>query len=217
MDLEQTPENGQVAKNTPFGNLIYRITSFPSYNTFLEVGTWKGNGTTRCIVDAIQKRIKDEEKEKDIHFWSLEANEGFYKTAKDLWDPFHLDYLHLMYGKLHENGLLKAEEIEQHPFFERVRTHFDLWYEKDCEDYEKAPLIKDLPEQIDVLILDGGEFSGYADWLALKTKQPNVVCLDDTLVMKNEQVYRELKADPKWILTNEGNDRLGWAIFVRNA
>ena len=207
---------GQVHLNTPFGNMLFAVASNPSISSVVEVGTWKGFGTTRCIMEALNRRFL-EHGSQNLHFYSFESNLEFFKEAASLWRPGGYPFLHLCYGKLHENGLLTREQIEAHPLVEHVRTHYEIWYQQDVEDYQKAPFIKPiyLPPQIDMVVLDGGEFSGYADWLALKEKKPLLVCLDDTNVMKNERVYRELKEDKAWNLVTEGQDRHGWAIFTR--
>lgn len=215
MDLPQNPANGQVSKQTEFGHILSLLATIPIYKTYLEIGTWKGNGTTRCVVDGILERLEKEKGE--VYFWSIEANRRFYEEARALWLPAALPFLHLLYGKVHSDGLMSASEVEAHPYFGHVKTHYELWYKQDAIDYEAAPTIRldYLPPQIDVVILDGGEFCGYADWLAVKTKNPKVVCLDDTGVMKNERVYKELKADPQWVCRWDKQDRHGWAIFER--
>jgi hypothetical protein len=207
---------GQVHLQTPFGSALFSIARDTSYTTFLEVGTWKGFGTTLCIVEGLLQRIK-KENTTNIHFYSVESNKTFYNEAVTNWNRIAMPFLHLCYGKLHTKGLLSKEEIVAHPLFENVKTHFQLWYDQDVIDYNQAPFIDPaLLPQIDVLILDGGEFSGYADWQALKTKKPMVVCLDDVFVMKNEAVYKELSSAPEdWTILTENNDRHGWAIFCR--
>lgn len=215
MEQPQHPANGQVLRNTEFGHALFLLAAIPQYKTYLEIGTWKGNGTTRCVVDGLLHRLQ--EKKEEVHFWSLEANKQFQEEARKLWEPAALPFLHLMYGKLHSDGLMSADEIKTHAYFGHVKTHFELWYEQDVIDYGRAPTINIdlLPPQIDVVILDGGEFCGYADWLAVKSKNPTVVCLDDVGVMKNERVYKELKEDPIWELRVDRQDRHGWAIFER--
>ena len=215
MDLQQNPNNGQVLRNTEMGELLFNLTSFPQYKTFLEIGTWKGNGTTRCIVDGLLNRV--EKGDTDIHFWSIEANKEFYTIARELWEPKGLPFLHLLYGKLHTQGLMSAQEIETHLYFPNIVTHYQLWYGQDVIDYGRSPYIRPelFPPRIDVVLLDGGEFCGYADWLALKDKKPKVVILDDTNVMKNERVYKELKSDSNYTMRIDRNERHGWAVFER--
>jgi hypothetical protein len=208
---------GQVQLNTPFGNALYFLAKNTPYLTFLEVGTWKGFGTTLCITEGLVQRIQKSGSQ-NIHFYTVESNKQFFEEASTNWNKAGLPFLHLCYGRLHESGLLSKQEVVTHPYFGHVKTHFDLWYEQDVIDYKESPYINPvyLPQTIDVLVLDGGEFSGYADWLALKEKKPQIVCLDDTTVMKNERVYKELLTSEEWeIHAKDENDRHGWAIFCR--
>lgn len=210
----QTENNGQVHLNTAFGRWLYSVAQIKELKTFLEIGTWKGNGTTLCTVSGILKRL--EENPGEVHFYSFEANRTFHIEALNRYALKPYPFLHLVYGKVHTDGLMTKEEIESHPYFAHVKTHYDLWYGQDCIDYKECPFINldYLPESIDVLILDGGEFSGYGDWEALKKKNPKIVCLDDTCVMKNERVYKELKEDKTWqLLAGDEADRHGWAVF----
>ena len=208
--------NGQVDIRTKFGHLLAEYAELPAINIILEVGTWKGNGTTACIVEGLRRKL---ERNSDLfaHFFSIETNQKFLMEANRLWMPKALPFLQLLYGRLHSNGLLSRDEIEKDPQFESIQTHYNLWYEQDKRDYAAAPLIdsKYLPNQIHMIVLDGGEFSSYADWLILKQKHPLVVALDDTNVMKNYKVYEELLKDPAWEKRHGNDDRHGWAIFVR--
>lgn len=213
--MQQTSGNGQIHINTPFGKWLFALATDPAYKTFVEVGTWRGNGSTYCVVNGLVKRLMD--LSENVSFYSFESNITFYSEAVKLYNNFSLPYLHLIYGKLHSNGLMTKAEIESHPLFNHVKTHYRIWYNQDVIDYDTAPLIdtNQLPTEVDVIILDGGEFSGYADWLALKDKNPKVVCLDDSNIMKNERVYKELNEDPTWKLIAGDNDRNGWAIFAK--
>ena len=209
-------ENGQIHLNTKFGYMLYTLASDTQYKTYLEVGTWKGNGSTKCVMEGLIERY-EANPEDTAMFHSFEANATFFKEATDLWSPKGYTFLKIHHAKLHENGLMTREEIEQHPLFEDVIGHFELWYDQDVKDYAEAPYInpETLVKNVDILILDGGEFSGYADWLALKSLNPKIVCLDDSGCMKNKKVYEELAADSQWKLWQEGGDRNGWAIFSK--
>lgn len=210
--------NGQVDIRTEFGQLLSLYAELPEIQFILEVGTWKGNGTTACVVKGIENKLENNPS-LFCHFYSIESNHKFLMEANSLWTPKALPFLQILYGRLHTNGLLTSEQIEADPYYGHVKTHYDLWYEQDKRDYAIAPYIKSkyLPKQIQMIVLDGGEFSGYADWSILKEKNPVVVALDDTNVMKNYKVYEELSRDPGWEKKHGNNERHGWAIFVRKA
>lgn len=207
---------GQIHRQTPFGERLYQLALDTNYSTYLEVGTWKGYGTTKCLMDGLMERTSSGSQ--DIHFYSIESNPIFFNEALQLWIRKGYAFLHLLFGKLHEKGLLDREVIEAHPYYNHIKTHYEIWYEQDLADYKFAPYLhpQSFPPILDVVVLDGGEFSGYADWLAVKDKHPKVVCLDDSGVMKNERVFKELLANTEeWELRAHGADRHEWAIFYR--
>jgi hypothetical protein len=208
--------NGQVDIRTEFGQLLALYAELPEVQIILEVGTWKGNGTTACLVEGIRRKL-DKQATLLCHCFSIESNLKYVREAHALWQPRALPFLQIMYGRLHSNGLLTKEQVEADPKFPHVKTHYDLWYEQDRRDYLSSPLIdvKYLPAQVHMIVLDGGEFSGYADWETLKKKNPIVVALDDTNVMKNAKVYEELLKDASWEKKYGNDERHGWAIFVR--
>ena len=72
-----------------------------------------------------------------------------------------------------------------------------------------------IPEVIDFLLLDGGEFSTYKEWEKLKNKT-KFVGLDDIRTIKCSKIYSELSGDENYSvlsMTNEGN---GFCIFKKN-
>lgn len=211
--MPETFANGQIQLHSEFGSFLTEIVQDVRYKTILEVGTWKGNGTTRCIVEGLIKRFQ-RNPIPDFHFYSLEANYQFYLEALALWLPEGLPFLQLIYGKLHLNGLLTREQVQSHTKYDWVKTHFQLWFEKDVEDYKRSPFIHPrlLPE-LDIVVLDGGEFCGYADWQAIKQRNPKIVCLDDIIVMKNCDVLAELECDNAWEKIAGSDERHGWAVF----
>jgi hypothetical protein len=205
--------SGQITKETELGKELFKLASDRAIQSFCEVGTWKGYGSTRCLVEGCLTRSPAEMKH--LAIYSLEANRGFYDEAAARWAPQNIPFLNLLYGKLHDNGIMTREEITTHPFFSVIKSHYDLWYEQDVKDYNACPnVVNKLPTKIDMVLIDGGEFCGYADWLALQKLNPKIVALDDVNVLKTNRIYNELLTDKqRWTLFRAGNDRNGWAIF----
>jgi hypothetical protein len=198
---------GQVNPDSAFGNSIIEIASESDYTSFLDVGTWNGQGTTQCLYDAVGKR-------EGVHIYSVESNAAMYEKAVAFWAPCPPS-LHLLYGTLSKGGLTEAE-IRAHPLFNDVKVHFNLHYEQDCKDLEAAPIVE-LVARIDMVILGGGEFCGAADFKRAALLNPKVIALDDIRVMKNRENYERLLADSEWELVARGKDRNGWAIFRRTS
>ena len=198
--------SGQITLNSSFGYQLRSLAADPKYKTFLDVGTWNGQGTTLCLFAATKDR-------QDVMIYSVEANQEMYHTACAYWSPCPSS-LKLIHGTL-SRKMLSNDEITKHPIFRAIEAHYDLHYVQDCIDLMSAPLAV-LPQQIDFIVLDGGEFNGLSDFEMALTLNPKVIALDDINVMKNEIAHQRLSSNPAWQLHAMGKDRNGWSIFVRD-
>lgn len=202
---------GQINIDSAFGKLLYELGTCNEYKTYVEVGTWNGQGSTKCLLSGIV------EKNKDAKLYSLEANANMYAMAKLYWmnSP---SQLHLLYGVLHKNQM-SLEQIEKHPMYEKLLFNGDkykTWLVNDINDMEQTNIVTIPEESIDVIVLDGGEFSTVYDWSVLKKKNPKVVCLDDSNVLKTYDIRKELQESEEWItVEDQPMDRNGWCIFKR--
>jgi hypothetical protein len=191
--------SGQINPHTPFGDQLVKLARHPDYYTYLDVGTWNGQGSTKILVDnCLNKRI-----------YSVEANQSFYKIASDFYKPCP-ENLFLLWGKL-SRSMMSSSQIECHPLFNVVKEHYRVHYKQDCIDFTRAPIVN-LPAYADVVILDGGEFCGEGDLERTLTLNPIVIALDDTKVMKNNDNNKKLK-NMGWTLLASGDDRNGWSIW----
>ena len=197
---------GQINPDSSFGKAIMTIASEDTYSTFLDVGTWNGMGTTRCLVLATDGRPNS-------MIYSVEANRDMYNQAVSNWSSNMPSNLKLIYGKL-SKSMLSYEEIVNSPKFKDVQTHFMIHYGQDCYDFSNAPVV-DLPNNIDVAILDGGEFCGAGDLLRVLKLGPKIIALDDTKCMKNDTNVETLSNSSDWKCMEQSDDRNGWAIFKR--
>jgi predicted O-methyltransferase YrrM len=102
MDLTQINMEGQINPESSFGKAIIDIASDTTYKTFLDVGTWNGMGTTRCLVNALKGRD-------DTMIYSVEANRDMFNKATKNWEngPSNLK---LLYGKICKD-MMSYEEI----------------------------------------------------------------------------------------------------------
>jgi hypothetical protein len=196
---------GQINPDSSFGKAIMAIAADPAYQTFLDIGTWNGMGTTRCLVLATDERP-------GTMIYSIEANRDMFNEAVANW-PDPPSNLKLLYGRV-ATEMLSYTNITNSPNFNDIETHFILHYGQDVYDFQNAPLVE-LPAQIDVAILDGGEFCGGADLSRVVELSPKIIALDDTRCMKNNSNLALLSADPGWQLVEKSDDRNGWAIFKK--
>ena len=57
-------ETGQITKNSDRGKSIINLIKEKKPKTIVEIGTWKGGGTTTCVLDSIDE---------SVNFFSLES------------------------------------------------------------------------------------------------------------------------------------------------
>jgi hypothetical protein len=80
-------------------------------------------------------------------------------------------------------------------------------------DFVKSNFVKD---PFDFVLIDGGEFQGYAEFRMLKGAR--FICLDDVNSYKCRFAYDELMEDSSYRLYAENwNLRNGWAVFEKVA
>ena len=116
---------GQINRGTFFGDQVYSLSLNKNFKNYVEVGTWNGEGSTKCFMDALLQRHDESV------LYSLEANIEFYEQARRYWDPYMFTVrsptpkLHLLYGRIIEaEELVSAEEVQNH-----ARFHQHPWLE----------------------------------------------------------------------------------------
>ncbi|MBX2867327.1 MAG: class I SAM-dependent methyltransferase [Acidiferrobacterales bacterium] len=213
---------GQINLNSVFGQAIFEIAKNPAYLNFLEIGTWNGEGSTVCIMNALLRRNDDSK------LISIETDQDQYRRAIQYWSwleastfPYKLKLLH---GKVCGASFMSREEIENHPAMQNpvkdLQVHYNRDYEKEKATYEKATLLElSLSERLDVVLFDGGEFTTYAEYLFLtENYDPKVIILDDTKTIKCSEIRSELIADEEWqSVFDDQSTRNGASIFRRVA
>ena len=193
---------GQITADTAFGAALKGLAADPRYKIFVEIGTWDGEGSTKCLVEGLESRSPEDLSGAGI--FSFEANKDLWMVASRYWKDRNPP-LRILWGRLAER-MMGKEKVQAHPLFEKVKAHYDLYFEKDVEHFLKAPLIR--MRRCDVAVLDGGEFCGEGDWDAIRTLKPKVVCLDDIEVMKNNDLFTHLFVKGGWkplFITSERN------------
>jgi len=212
----QVLSNGQINMRSKFGRVVNAVSSVTEFDSFLEIGTWNGEGSTACVMNALMKRNDDS------RLFSIELMPEMYSRAKQFWSWLeHSQYSHqlvLLNGKIVNNGILSPEEIEQHPAFPKVKQHYELYYQSDVDFFESATNVSSqLPARIDVALLDGGEFCSFAEFeYVLKELKPKVFILDDTAIIKCSAARSQLLADDNWqVYYDDLSDRHGASVFVQ--
>tara|TARA_R110000744_G_scaffold33972_12_gene79508 strand:- start:2478 stop:3152 length:675 start_codon:yes stop_codon:yes gene_type:complete len=207
---------GQINRGSFLGECVYKLSVNKEFKNYVEVGTWNGEGSTKCFMDGLMSRFDDST------LYSLEANIQFYEEATRYWAPILMvmklpsPKLHLLYGRIVEaTELVSEEEVREHS---RFGQHPWLeWRERNIKEYGQCKSVLDqLPDEIDVLLLDGGQFSTRAEFHKLKDRS-KVVLLDDTQSFKTERARLDMLADPEtWtVIVDNLLDRHGIFIACR--
>ena len=192
---------GQITLETAFGRELAALGANPRYNIFVEVGTWDGEGSTRCLWEGLKDRTDGP------RLVSFEANRDWWRVASSRWKD--VSGVQILWGRLAER-MMSDKEVLEHPQYEKIKDHYALHFTQDERDFATAPLVR--MRRCDVAILDGGEFCGLSDWKAIEPLAPQVVCLDDVNVMKNSAVLEEMLSKG-WKMVFRTEERNGAAIL----
>ena len=158
-------------------------------------------GSTLCILESLDD---------ESVFVSIENSKEFYDIAvKNLND--YKNKVNLIYGTI-----VSSEEIMEFVSELSLDNTKLGWLNEDLNNVNLCPNVMDIiPEKIDFLLLDGGEFSTYKEWEKLKNRSL-FVALDDIREIKTNKIYNELSVNNDYDLiykTDEGN---GFCIFKKN-
>ncbi len=191
---------GQITENTERCKIIKNVIDTYKPNTVLEIGTWKGLGSTKCIIDSIDN---------EVSFLSLETNKSFYDIAVENLKSYQ-DKVKLIYGRI-----VEKDEILNFVQTINLNRWEEQWLREDLENVDKCEnVLNQIPEKIDLLLLDGGEFSTYPEWLKLKDRS-TIIMLDDTTVTKCKKINDELKSSENYTLVFETLEGHGFSVFKK--
>ena len=163
---------GQHNRGSGLGDHIYELSKRKDVKNIVEIGTWNGLGTTKCIYDAVIGRSP-----KYWEVFSLECLLSKHNEAKRNLLPLH--NFNLIYGTLVPYEQIKPKidaEVANDPDLMKKNK----WLEEESLVSKNAPLVIDqIPDHIDLLILDGGEYSSSIEFDMLSERSRFIV-LDDT-------------------------------------
>lgn len=162
---------GQITIDSWFGNFLYQICkTTPDIRTVVEIGTWDGMGSTDCIIRGLQESNRD-----NISFVSLEANESMHNAAVSAWKNRLPQWASLVHGRIVEESDMDFSELSEQEI---------AWFAGDVDSMRTCPnALSMIPKNIDLLFLDGGEFTTQAEYSMLSSRA-SVVVLDDSTSRK---------------------------------
>ena len=202
---------GEINIYTPAGHAIMSIVQQdPEIYTILDIGSYTGLGTTLCVVmGAMARPIY-----KPVSVLSLETNPGHLDTAQKNWETRPGKEMVQFSRARVAKSMMTDAEIRGHPVFDQWKVHYDRWHISDVANLIEAPLIE-INSPIDMVIIDGGEYCGFQDYMAIKACNPKYLMLDDIRTMKTDKVLEDaLQSGYSLIYRTE--DRNGFAILKRS-
>lgn len=198
---------GQINRGSKLGDIIYKMCNQDDIKTIVEIGTWNGMGSTKCIYDSIIENNK-----KDYLVYSLESNQAFHNLAINNLPP--LVNFNLVLGKILEACDTINPDLYNDIFFQECSRDLQKsWLIEDIDNYNKVKNVIDIiPKVVDLLILDGGEFSSLAEFNKLKDRTTYFI-LDDINTIKNFEIANIMRSSNNYqILFDCKNDRNGFLI-----
>jgi hypothetical protein len=197
--------SGQM-KDNQLNNKLFELITNNEVKNIVEIGTWNGLGSTTMLLNIIV------ESDKNINFYSIESDALCFKAAKKNLRN-NLENVNLILGRVYEVDDLDYVNKNTIIEYGYGETEYE-WFIQDLRRYKKINnVLSQIPNKIDLLLLDGGEFSGYADFLTLHLRSKFIV-LDDCNKFKQHNVLsfiEEHKANFELIYDSE--NRGGVKIF----
>ena len=198
---------GQITIHSEEGRSIANLLQKNDIKTIVEIGTWNGLGSTLCLLHGIQDGME---------LWSLECNKEKHDAALESLASLIDDRIHLIWGSIVDvSGVTTDSYLSNFPSLVESDV-LQGWFKVDLENCSACPqVLKDLPEKIDFLLLDGGEFTTLYEFSVLIDRCQRYIALDDTNIDKCRGVRRILAEDPGWREIVCLDSRNGFSVFER--
>lgn len=210
------PNKGQILPESNFGQVLTRLASLS--NTIVEIGCWHGGGSTKCLAAGL---VRPEQR-----MWSIDQSPEMVKEARVVNPDERITFLCGTVLTPEECDPLKPTTLYAGdstqgksliPQDERLKAAMD-----EMAHCAKVPnILSQLPEKIDLMLFDGGEFSTRFEFLKL-FRRCKVIALDDIrrdIAWKNYQNHQGLMTplNPTgWnLMFHRPFERNGWSVFKR--
>lgn len=204
---------GQINPDQDIGQFLMTVAQNTNYKRYLEIGTWNGQGSTRCFHQGFLRRIANANVNGntniDFVLYSLECNPDKCADAQKLYQEYPF------------MKILNAKAVQEIPseivLASMFKNFVPAWHTVDIENMNICPYLfdTDTTKEFDVILFDGGEFTTYFEYLELKDHCKMIIC-DDCNTDKCAKIREELLASPIWKLLHEDlQSRNGWCVFER--
>ena len=223
-------KNGHSAINLPepeiindsFSMVIKEIASNSNNKTFMEIGSSSGAGSTKAFLDSLAQRVDTE----NIKFFCIELRSERFEKLNEFITNF-------AFAKAFNVSSVAIDEFPSEAnvsnFYNNYSTNLNKyplqevlkWRRDDIEyikrtgkNFNGIKVIKheNKIEHFDVCLIDGSEFTGYAELKYLIGSK--YILLDDTEAYKCRKSFLHLKNDENYqLIEHNPNLRNGFAVF----
>lgn len=160
--------DAQITMENILGAALEEQSAREDIQRIVEIGTWSGKGSTLCILEGI------------VRSGNLEKNFVTFEVAADVYAEA-VENLKEYSAKMPNFKLVFGSVItpQDMPAYNPKKMS-KVWFDSDLRNMSTAPCRFDLiPPRIDLLFIDGGEYSGEAEFVRLRDRS-SVILLDDT-------------------------------------
>jgi len=194
---------GQIKLNTSIGLWAQKYAEDIRFSRYLEIGTWNGGGSTVCFGRGISNR------QDNPLFISLETSIEKLNEAKTLWRD--IPYVEILHSRI-----LDDNEIPTFEIISKIHSNINNeWHNYDINNFKTAGYFDVNKFNPEVVMLDGGEYITYFEYLKLKDIV-KVFLLDDTAVAKCNRIVQELSNNSEWrLVAGNVQERNGWHVFEK--
>lgn len=200
---------GQIHPRTAEGVFIQDLlaqNAGSAIKNVVEIGTWNGLGSTLCILNGLQSH-------QDIPFYSLECCKDKQLVAVENLEDIKTIATQLLWGTVVDVDRIKSEDYLKH-FTEITKE----WYVVDLNNCIEAPnVLSVLPEVIDCLLLDGGEYTTLNEFEILFPRCTKYILLDDTFISKCKEIEKRLEMNTSWKRIFHSKERNGFSCWQKIA
>lgn len=214
-----------------FASALNKLCSKDEVINIVEIGSSSGLGSTKAIIDGALKSSASSKNIYCIEVSSVRSSE-LQKNLIDYHSKLNIKIINLSTIKpsdLPKNFRVIVFYFKHNTNLRKVSLYRILgWLKKDIKFLEENPSLWNsktaidvvredtFGEEIDLVVIDGGEFSGYQEFLLFYGAK--IIALDDVNSFKCYQAYMRLINDPEYELYGQDWDlRNGWAIFCRKS
>jgi hypothetical protein len=206
-DIETKNGRGQINIDQKFGKLIFDLASLEENKVFLDIGTWNGLGSTKCFIEAMKVN-------KNSTLYTVENNSEKIQSAQLFLDKFIKEYeldVHFLNGTFIDDADIDKWISENNIQLSQQQKY---WLDIDKSNSASKILSSNF-DKIDILLIDGSDYSGYLELLLFKDISKYIM-LDDVNSLKN-MMSRDflLNSDDFELIADDLSDRNGYSVFKK--